>query len=84
MPPRPNFAKESDSRHSGYVELYGEESWELDALEPAVIDGLIREHVAQYRDEERWAEAVERENDARATLQTMSDRFEDVQDFLNE
>ena len=54
--PPPNFAKESDSRFEKYREIYGTESWELDALKPSVIDALIRKHVEKYRDPELWAE----------------------------
>jgi hypothetical protein len=33
---------------------YGTESWELDALEPAVIVDLIKEKVLNHRDEGLW------------------------------
>lgn len=39
--PPPNPAKETDSRSSGYIEKFGSSSWELDALDPSVIDKLI-------------------------------------------
>jgi hypothetical protein len=39
--PPPNPAKLSDSRCSSYVRQYGDKSWELDALEPQVIQGLV-------------------------------------------
>ena len=45
--PPPNPAKLSDSRAAGYIEKYGRESWELDALEPQVISDIIREHVTK-------------------------------------
>ena len=40
--PPPNFAKEDDTRYAAYVEQFGEECWELDALCPTVIADLIR------------------------------------------
>ena len=43
--PPPNFAKVTDSRFANYQMQYGDESWELDALDPSVLDALIREHV---------------------------------------
>ncbi len=54
--PPPNPAKMTDSRFEGYLREHGDESWELDALEPQVIDSLIRQHVAEHRDEELWDE----------------------------
>ena len=43
--PPPNPAKLSDSRGAGYVEEYGYESWELDALEPTVLNALIQAEI---------------------------------------
>lgn len=54
--PPPNPAKMTDSRFREYEREYGNESWELDALEPAVIDELIRQHVDDWRDLDLWAE----------------------------
>lgn len=59
--PPPNPAKVTDSRARGYIELYGEYSWELDALEPTVLRDLVRNAVLQLRDEERWNRALEAE-----------------------
>ena len=39
--PSPNPAKTTDSRYQAYIMEYGGDSWELDALEPGVIVGLI-------------------------------------------
>ncbi len=49
--PPPNFAKLSDARAQRYVELYGNQSWELDALEPAYLSDLVKQSVLGYRDE---------------------------------
>lgn len=43
--PPPNPAKETDSRSGGYIRQFGNASWELDALEPRVIDRLIRHEI---------------------------------------
>ncbi len=37
--PPPNPAKSTDSRFQGYMDIHGDESWELDALEPQVLSG---------------------------------------------
>jgi hypothetical protein len=57
----PNFAKMTDSRASGYVDKYGEESWELDALEPPFIESLIKDAVDRIRDESIWSASLARE-----------------------
>lgn len=76
--PPPNPAKLTDSRAGGYIELHGESSWELDALDPPVITELVEDAVALRRDEAAWREAEEVESARRETLQLISDRFEEV------
>ena len=42
----PNFAKENDSRYAAYVRQFGTtDCWELDALAPNVISGLVRDEL---------------------------------------
>jgi hypothetical protein len=81
--PPPNFAKESDSRFTGYQEKFGDESWELDSLEPRVIDNLIETNVLRYRDEDRWREMVEREKLERAQLNQIADNFDTIVEDYN-
>lgn len=54
--PPPNPAKETDARFTGYVEKYGDSCWELDALEPKVISGLIEKNIKALIDDDIWAE----------------------------
>ena len=81
--PPPNPAKTTDSRFASYVEQYGDQSWELDALNPEVLAALIEEHVNRYRNVGLWAEDLERENAQRRTLRQISDRYDDVQEYLD-
>lgn len=48
--PPPNFAKITDSRFKEYKKVHGEDSWELDALEPSVIEKVITKNVLHYVD----------------------------------
>jgi hypothetical protein len=66
--PPPNPAKLSDSRAPKYVEQYGDDSWELDALEPEVIAELIRSNVLRIREEALWAEACHQEAEEQEEL----------------
>lgn len=76
--PPPNPAKLSDSRATGYVSEHGDESWELDALEPAVLTGLIQDSVAQLRDEEKWKKSVASEKKERGRLRTVAEKWDVV------
>ena len=80
--PPPNPAKLSDSRYERYYADYGSESWELDALDPRVIQELIGEAVTEYRDEDAWRAMTDRENDEREQLSVVTRRWPDVVAYL--
>ena len=80
--PPPNPAKETDIRFAGYVAEYGAKSWELDALEPSVIDQLIRSAITRMLDIEAWNNALRQEQDNHALLQAVADRWDDVTEFV--
>jgi hypothetical protein len=80
--PPPNPAKITDSRATAYILQYGNESWELDALEPTVIADLIRNAVDDVRDQEKWDKAVERENRGIALLERASSDWSTVEQQL--
>jgi hypothetical protein len=80
--PPPNPAKESDSRFQGYMAIHGDESWELDALEPTVIAALIRTAVEERRNPILWAEAVRAEDRHRKQLQAASDQWDELVEQL--
>lgn len=80
--PPPNPAKDSDSRHTGYFAEYGDESWELDALEPAVLVALVEREVTRVRDEEEWADAVIREAEARRALAGAAEHWQPLANIM--
>lgn len=76
--PPPNPAKITDSRAEAYIAEYGEESWELDALEPAVIARLIRDAVEEVREPLAWDGSLRTEATQRKQLQKVSDNWDDI------
>lgn len=48
--PPPNPAKRSDARFAAYSEKHGDESWEVDALDPATLTRLIRDQFEEIVD----------------------------------
>lgn len=66
--PPPNPAKVTDSRADKYIKKFGDQSWELDALEPATLEDLIVSKIGYYKDVDLWAEMVEQEKEHIATL----------------
>lgn len=74
----------TDSRAGKYIEDYGHECWELDALEPTVIRGLIQEHIDKIRNKRLWQDAQAEERVGRENLQRISDNWSDVVDYLED
>lgn len=52
--PPPNPAKVTDARFGAYAEQYGDECWELDALQPQVITDLIRDNIRRLLDMKKF------------------------------
>jgi hypothetical protein len=82
--PPPNPAKTTDSRYADYQALYGDDSWELDALDPATLSELITTEVLSLRDEDLWQAAHARQETDRARLELVSARWADIEEFLED
>jgi hypothetical protein len=76
--PPPNPAKLTDSRAEGYIEAHGDESWELDALDPATLDALIQAEIETWLDSRSWRESVARQERQRSRLTAASRRWAEV------
>ncbi len=81
--PPPNPAKVTDSRANGYIARFGTSSWELDALNPEVLDALITDEIASLRDLALWETDHDAQERARAVLTAASRRWGEVAGFLN-
>ena len=77
--PPPNPAKLTDSRVGGYLVEFGNESWELDALEPAVLDRLVSSTIEGYLDQELYRERVREEDQHRETILAFGNTLDDSQ-----
>lgn len=82
--PPPNPTKLTDARASGYIEEYGHECWELDALEPKVITSLIRDEVTALQDPDLLYEIEHREKEDKSNINLISQRYDEVVDFLHD
>ena len=66
-------AKQSDSRGKGYIQKYGDRSWELDALSPATMNDLILDSVTEITDDNLLYEVEQREQRHKETMQVAID-----------
>jgi hypothetical protein len=80
--------KPGDSRAAGFQAAYGRDATELDALEalhPGVLENLIREAVAPYRDEGLADRLAEAEAEAQMALDdAWQDATQEVREGLDE
>ena len=81
--PPPNPAKMSDARAAGYVDRFGDESWELDALPPDVLDQLIRDEINEVLDHGRYTEQESDETRHRELLAAASERWDELVSVLD-
>jgi hypothetical protein len=80
----PNPAKVTDSRAAAYIEEYGEESWELDALTPAYMVNLIQDHVWQLLDRDKFEERKAKQEEERKLLTVAADEWVDVAEWVKD
>jgi hypothetical protein len=61
----PNPTKLTDSRADKYKLIYGDKSWELDALDPGVLSKLIDDSINTYINQSKWNKMLQLEHDGR-------------------
>jgi len=81
--PPPNFAKTTDSRAAAYIAEFGNDSWELDAMEPQVLADLVRNAIDTIRDQDIWDEDEDRKREEKAQLRQVYQNWEEIIESLN-
>ena len=82
--PPPNPAKMTDRRAADYVAIHGQKSWELDALEPKVIERLVDDELRSLIDVKVWNETRDEEDEARKFLRGLAPNWEHVREFMED
>jgi len=73
--PPPNPTKLTDSRSTDYIQEHGDSSWELDALDPPVIAGLIRKCLEGITDPGSWDESLKRQAEGCELLDSIANEY---------
>ncbi|TFH39907.1 MAG: hypothetical protein E4H01_17470 [Lysobacterales bacterium] len=76
--PPPNPAKITDSRATSYIEQYGNQSWELDALEPRTLVALVKNHVEALRDDRAYRKAYQKQEYDRRRLTAGAEQWDEL------
>jgi hypothetical protein len=69
--PPPNPAKITDPRAKWYISQFGNKSWEVDALPPDVMMGLVEKKIRNYIDMEQWDSIISEEKGQKKKLQNI-------------
>jgi hypothetical protein len=80
--PPPNPAKLTDSRVGPYIEQFGDESWELDALDPVVLTAMVQAEIESLRDEDQWDDDTAAQELQRSQLVAVRDRWSEVVELV--
>ena len=80
--PPPNPTKFTDSRAKDYSRKYGNSSWELDALNPKVIENLITDHITSRIDFDLWNDVQSAEQVKKEMLSKLYDNWNEVKHML--
>jgi len=76
----PNLVKPEDTRTKGYQERFKtDKCWELDALGPEVIEGLIRTELKSLINQKRWTAAQRKEKQNHDLMQKVATNWALVQ-----
>jgi len=73
----PNPAKTTDTRCAKYIAEFGENSYELDAIEPAPLVSLVENIVLRYRDEKEYKKVLLEEEIERKAIRDFSKKWEE-------
>jgi hypothetical protein len=75
--PPPNPAKITDSRAAAYIEKFGNESWELDALPPRELNTLVERAITRNLDRPLMDAVIARETAERERVRSAIKRSRD-------
>ena len=75
LQPPPNPAKTTDSRYKPYIAKFGNESWELDALDPRYLVNLITDTVEDHTNEDLFDERVAVMVSERKEIENLADNY---------
>lgn len=80
--PPPNPTKITDSRAGKYIKRFGHDSWELDALDPAVIESKIQREINKYIDNDMWELVAKEEQEKKDILRRVYQNWNDIRPLV--
>jgi hypothetical protein len=62
LPSFPAATKKDDARHRWYVDRFGQDCWELDAMDPVALRARVREQIRSYLNLPAWEHSIKIES----------------------
>lgn len=82
--PPPNPAKDTDIRFDKYKAEHGDQSWELDALDPTVIDALVQSAIDDIRDKKAWNLSIKEEAGRKKQLTALANNWDEIATYIDD
>lgn len=76
--PPPNPAKMTDPRAKWYLEEFGETSWEVDAIEPRIMESIVSSAIEEEIDVDKYQAVVEREREEKDQIIKISENLNGI------
>lgn len=69
--PPPNPTKLTDPRAKDYIKRYGKTCWEVDALKPDIMMGIVEDSIKKYIDIDKYEMWIEKEKEDKRLLRKL-------------
>lgn len=76
--PPPNPAKDVDPRFADYMKKFGDESWELDALDPKTLAALVDKEIRTIIEQKKWTKSMGVELTHKNELRAIYDNYGEI------
>jgi len=73
--PPPNPAKMNDARAAAYIAQYGHSCWELDALDPQTLTGLVESNIRGIVDLDKWNARLRKQKKQQGEIKEVAGLF---------
>lgn len=77
--PPPNPAKMTDTRGAAYMDQHGDSSWELDALPPDALQGILEDAIQRHIDVDLYDEVLRAESNDNDSIDDLIAKYRDGQ-----
>ena len=78
--PPPNPAKISDPRAKEYIKAYGNVSWELDAIDPMLLQKIAEDGILRYLNQGKYDSVVKQEEEEAKALREFANTLDGDED----